>query len=166
MPVQAVLPGGYFAGWIGGAALRDGVTLDLESLRAHGSTLGAGTIVVVPESVCGLVQAAALLRFFADGSVRQCGPCTFGTPAMALLMERLALGRAEPSDVERLRHYADVMLPKRCACGHLDGATIAARAAWSVLEREIAQHRRGRTCGRPWRVVLPGLEGYRVRRDD
>lgn len=162
-PVQAVLPGGYFAGWLGGAALRQGVTLDRESLRPHGVALGTGTIVVVPESVCGLAQAAALLRFFADQSVRQCGPCTYGTTAVAEIMERLALGRAEPSDLERMQHFAGVMLPRRGACGHLDGATIAARTALRAFERDLAQHRRGRTCGRPWRVVLPGLEGYRVR---
>lgn len=162
-PVQAVLPGGYFAGWIDGAAVRRGITLDLDSLRAHGATLGAGTIVVVPESVCGLAQAAALLRFFAEQSVRQCGPCTYGTSTMAEIMERLALGRAEPSDLERLQHYADLMLPRRGACGHLDGATIAARTALQVFDREIAQHHRGRSCGRPWQVLLPGLEGYRGR---
>jgi NADH:ubiquinone oxidoreductase subunit F (NADH-binding) len=72
--IQAVLPGGYFGGWIGPDALRQGVTLDGESLALYGANLGSGAIVVVPDSVCGILQAAALSRFFADESVRQCDP--------------------------------------------------------------------------------------------
>lgn len=157
-PIQAVLPGGYFAGWLSGAVLRAGVTLNPDSLRAHGASLGAGTITVIPDSVCGLAQAVALLRFFARESARQCGPCTYGTEAMAATLERIALGRGDPDDLDRLRGYAELMLPRRGACGHLDGATNAARTALRVFEREIATHSRGRTCGRPWRVLLPGME--------
>jgi len=157
-PVQALLPGGYFAGWLSGAALRSGARLDAESLRDHDVSLGAGSITVIPDSVCGLAQAVALLRFFARESVRQCGPCTYGTAAMADALGRLAVGRPESDDVERLRRYSGVMLPRRGACGHLDGATNAARTALHVFEREIAQHARGRTCGRPWRSLLPGVE--------
>jgi NADH:ubiquinone oxidoreductase subunit F (NADH-binding) len=156
--VQAMLPGGYFAGWVAGAALQQGLTLDHESLRAHGATLGAGTLTVVPDTVCGVAQALTLLRFFAAESVRQCGPCTRGTAAMAALMHRLAFGHADATDAERLHRYATVMLPRRGACGHLDGATYAARTALSVYERDLARHARGGSCGRPWRVVLPGLE--------
>lgn len=157
-PVQALLPGGYFAGWLSGAALKTGVRLDPDSLREHGVSLGAGSITVVPESVCGLTQAVALLRFFARESVRQCGPCTYGTEAMADALQRLAVGHPAADDLERLHRYAEVMLPRRGACGHLDGATNAARSALKVFEREIANHARGRSCGRPWRSVLPGLE--------
>lgn len=157
-PVQALLPGGYFAGWLPGAALRSGVRLEPASLRAHGVSLGAGTITVISDAVCGLAQAVALLRFFARESVRQCGPCTYGTSAMAAALERLARGQAASDDLERLRGYAEVMLPRRGACGHLDGATNAASTALQVFEREIALHARGRQCGRPATVLLPGVE--------
>ncbi len=157
-PIQAVLPGGYFAGWLNGAALHGGVALSAESLRDHGVELGSGAITVVSDGVCGLAQAVALLHFFARESARQCGPCAFGTPAMAAALERLARGRAEDNDVPRLRRYAEVVLPGRGACSHLDGATIAARTALHVFAEEIAQHARYGGCGRPERVVLPGLE--------
>src|SRR5581483_9727235 len=68
-----------------------------------------------------------LLRFFAQESVRQCGPCTHGTAAMAGTLKRCVAGAAAPADLERLRRRAEVMLPRRGACGHLYGAARAAR---------------------------------------
>lgn len=157
--VQAVLPGGYFAGWLPPRAVEE-ATLDPASLRAWGSDLGSAAITVVPDTVCGLWQAARLLRFFADESARQCGPCTFGTAAMADALERIALGRAREDDVERLHLYAERMLPRRGACGHLDGAATAARTALDVFENEIRMHLHHGGCGRPMRSVLPGLEDH------
>jgi len=156
--IQAVLPGGYFGGWLPVEALHHGVALTPSSLGAWGSDLGCAAVTVVPETVCGLWQAARLLRFFANESAQQCGPCTFGTAAMADLMERLARGDGRPEDVARLRRYAEHVLPKRGACSHLDGATIAARTALQVFQDDLARHLRYGTCGRPLRSVLPGLE--------
>ncbi len=156
--LQAVLPGGYFAGWVAPEQVWRGLRFDLESMRAIGAGIGSGAITVIPESVCGLWQAVYLLRFFANESARQCGPCTFGTAAMAGVLERIARGKPEPHDLERIEHYANVMLPKRGACSHLDGATIMARTALDVFQREIQVHLRYGDCGRPTHSVLPGLE--------
>lgn len=158
--LSALLPGGYFSGWLDEQSVRRGATLEPGSLKQYGAMLGTAAVTVVPDSVCGLEQAAALLRFFADESARQCGPCTFGTAAMADILERVTRGRAEHDDLSRLQRYAEEMLPKRGACGHLDGATIAARTALAVFRNEIAQHLRTGTCGRARRVVLPGLERF------
>ena len=156
--IQAVLPGGYFAGWLSAAAVGNGVALAPASLRAAGTDLGSAAITVIPETVCGLWQAVRLLRFFADESARQCGPCTFGTVAMADALARIARGQPHPDDLDRLHHYAERMLPGRGACGHLDGATIAARTALDVFATEIETHLRYGGCGRPAGSVLPGLE--------
>jgi NADH:ubiquinone oxidoreductase subunit F (NADH-binding) len=156
--IQAVLPGGYFSGWLPATAVWRGVTLDPASLRAAGSDLGSAAITVVPETVCGLWQAVRLLRFFADESARQCGPCTFGTAAMADALERIARGNARADDLDRLHHYSERMLPGRGACSHLDGAVAAARTALDVFAGEIEMHLRYGGCGRPMRSMLPGLE--------
>jgi NADH:ubiquinone oxidoreductase subunit F (NADH-binding) len=156
-PVQAVLPGGYFAGWVSGAALRAGVRLERESLAAVGAMPGAGAISVVSDEVCGLWQATRLLRFFADESARQCGTCTHGTQAMADALERIARGQAAPNDLKRLASWANHTLPGRGACGHLDGAATAARTTLTVFKDEIERHLRHGGCGRPTASVLPGL---------
>jgi NADH:ubiquinone oxidoreductase subunit F (NADH-binding) len=156
--LQAVLPGGYFAGWLAPEQIWRGIRLDRESMRAAGVGLGSGAITVIPDNVCGLWQAVRLLRFFAEESARQCGPCTFGTVAMADVLQRIARGTPETHDLERLEHYANHMLPKRGACSHLDGATIMARTAFDVFQREIQTHLRHGGCGRPTQSILPGLE--------
>lgn len=158
-PPQAVLPGGYFSGWVGGDAIRRGVRLDRASLAEQGALLGSGAITVVPRSVCGLWQAVYLLRFFADESARQCGPCTFGTVAMADALERIAVGQPEPDDLRRLEHYASTVLPGRGACGHLDGATIAARTTLEVFRDDIHRHLTRGHCGRAAHCILPGVRG-------
>lgn len=159
--LQAVLPGGYFGGWLAPEQVWSGIRLDRESMSAAGVGFGSGAITVIPDNVCGLWQAVRLLRFFADESAQQCGPCTFGTVAMADVLERIARGTPEEHDLERLRHYADYVLPKRGACSHLDGATVMARTALDVFEREIDNHLHFGGCGRPTRSILPGLETTR-----
>ncbi|HET7037698.1 MAG TPA: NADH-ubiquinone oxidoreductase-F iron-sulfur binding region domain-containing protein [Thermomicrobiaceae bacterium] len=154
--IQAVLPGGYFSGWLPGAAVA-AAALEPDALAGLGVALGSGAIVVVPDTVCGLAQAARLLRFFADESARQCGPCTHGTQAMAGVFTRLLAGTARPEELERLRLWSERMLPGRGACGHLDGAAWAARSALAVFAEEIAAHSRHGGCGRPQGVLLPGL---------
>jgi NADH:ubiquinone oxidoreductase subunit F (NADH-binding) len=158
--LYALLPGGFFSGWIDEPSIRRGARLEPNSLRASGAMLGTAAITVVPDSVCGLEQAVALLRFFAAESARQCGPCTHGTTAMAIILGRIVDGKAEHDDLSRLEHYANEMLPKRGACGHLDGATLAARTALSVFRREIPEHMKSGTCGRSRRVILPGFERF------
>jgi NADH:ubiquinone oxidoreductase subunit F (NADH-binding) len=98
-----------------------------------------------------------LLRFFADESARQCGTCKFGTIAMADALERIARGESRRDDLQRLSHYANEMLPGRGACGHLDGATIAARTALSVFRDDIQRHITHGRCGRSVTCALPGV---------
>jgi NADH:ubiquinone oxidoreductase subunit F (NADH-binding) len=156
-PLQAVLPGGYFSGWLSGAAVAGGVTLDRQTLQQHGAAIGSGAIAVVSGATCGLAQAVAVLKFFARESARQCGPCTFGTQAMADALQRVASGTPNETDLPKLRQWSEVMLPRRGACGHLDGASMAARTALHVFDKEIRQHARFGRCGRAARVVLEGL---------
>lgn len=157
-PIQALLPGGFFSGWISGEAVRGGARLNRENLARFGASPGSGAISVVSTGVCGLWQAVRLLRFFADESARQCGVCVSGSAEMTGALERVALGEARHDDLKRLRRWSTETLPGRGACSHLDGAAIAARTAIHVFQNEIAEHTRLGTCGRPVRIVLPGLD--------
>lgn len=157
-PVQAVLPGGYFSGWLSADALHAGVRYVRDDLGRFGASPGSGAISVVSDGVCGLYQAAALLRFFADQSARQCGMCINGTAAMADALGRILRGAARPDDLSQLERWATRTLPGRGACGHLDGAALAARSALQVFSSEIQEHLRFGSCGRPERLVLPGID--------
>jgi NADH:ubiquinone oxidoreductase subunit F (NADH-binding) len=145
-PVQAILVGGYFGRWLSAAAALDAV-LTVDGMRAAGGVLGAGIVLALPSSSCGLAATAAVLRYLADQSARQCGPCLNGLPAMATALEQLAAGQPPPDVVARLDHWAGVVTG-RGACAHPDGAAALLTSALRTFASDVQLHL-SRPCGRP-----------------
>src|SRR5260370_4192557 len=81
-PAAAVLLGGYFGVWLPAAEAWD-VPLDAEGLRGRGLALGCGVIGVQPATRCGVCDTARIMRYLAEGSSSQCGPCFFGLRALS-----------------------------------------------------------------------------------
>jgi NADH-quinone oxidoreductase subunit F len=92
--IRAVTMAGLSGGFLAGRAL-DEVTLDEPSIRAQGSFLGAGGIIVFDDTRDMVAAARAAMEFFAHESCGKCFPCRIGTQRLA---ERLAGegGPAEP----------------------------------------------------------------------
>jgi len=118
--------------------------------------LGLASLVVLPAEACGLAVTSAIVGYLAGESAGQCGPCMFGLPAIAGDLEALASGSARPEVLERLRRRLGV-IPGRGACAHPDGATRLAASALEVFAQDIAEHARGRPCGRVGTGALPVL---------
>lgn len=151
-PAQAVLLGGYHGAWVPWPVARD-LTMSNEALRAHGLTVGAGVVVVLPAGVCGPAEVSRVLDYLARESAGQCGPCVFGMPALATsYREHLRTGR------RRHRHRLaelPAMLERRGGCNHPDGSLRFLRSAQSVFAGHLATHRSGE-CPLPRRApVLP-----------
>ena len=142
---HALLIGGYFGTWV---RARDALDLPLANaaLKPLGASLGARTIVVLPQDACGLTESVRVARYLAKESAGQCGPCVFGLPAMADALGRL--------DVDRLRRLAP-QVHGRGACAHPNGATRFVASAVDVFADEIRRHREGRCCGPTHPPVLP-----------
>jgi NADH:ubiquinone oxidoreductase subunit F (NADH-binding) len=151
---QAFLVGGYFGTWV---AARDAVDLPFtnESLRPLGASLGARTLIVLPQDACGLAETARVVRYLARESAGQCGSCFFGLPAIATAFETLASGGADaPKALERLARLVP-QVEGRGACAHPTGATRLVASALRVFAQEIDRHRAGRCCGPHHPHVLP-----------
>ncbi len=88
-PVEAVLIGGYFGRWLPADL---GLELSSAALQARGGSLGAGVVVALPGSACGLVESARIVRYLAGESAGQCGPCVFGLAALADAVDELVDG--------------------------------------------------------------------------
>ncbi|HEY2073232.1 MAG TPA: NADH-ubiquinone oxidoreductase-F iron-sulfur binding region domain-containing protein [Gaiellaceae bacterium] len=142
---HAILIGGYFGTWVRAHDVLD-LPLANAALEPLGASLGARTIVVLPQDACGLAESARVARYLADESAGQCGPCVFGLPAMADALERL--------DVDRLRKLAP-QVSGRGACAHPTGATRFVASAVDVFADEIRRHRQGSCCGPDHPPVLP-----------
>jgi NADH:ubiquinone oxidoreductase subunit F (NADH-binding) len=153
--VQAFLLGGYFGSWIDAAAAGRLSLLDSELARA-GATLGAGAIVVLPETVCGLDQAARVARYLADESAGQCGPCVHGLSALAGAMETVADGLGD-TRAKALRWLQQVR--GRGACRHPDGAVRFVESSLAVFADEVELHARNRCSGRRGEFLPTGPRG-------
>ncbi|HUX03460.1 MAG TPA: NADH-ubiquinone oxidoreductase-F iron-sulfur binding region domain-containing protein [Acidimicrobiales bacterium] len=141
---QAVVIGGYGAGWLEGSLLD--TPFSNEALAPLGATVGAGIIVVLPRAGCGLVETHRVVRWMANESARQCGPCAFGLPALADdLAHLLQPSRDAIAAHQRLVERCAV-IEGRGACRHPDGVVRFVRSALKVFASDVAEHVRGAPC--------------------
>ncbi len=107
-PLGAIQPGGASSNFLGPASLD--VPLDFGSLRAAGSMLGSGALVVMAEGTDLLAAATNVLRFFRDESCGKCVPCRVGsTKAHQILADHLAAGGGPAGLGERITELEQVM---------------------------------------------------------
>jgi NADH:ubiquinone oxidoreductase subunit F (NADH-binding) len=159
VPVQAVLVGGYAGGWL---PMPSATRLPLTSaaLRSAGSALGVGSLMLLPADGCGLSDTEWILRYLADESANQCGPCMFGLPAVAADFSELVLGGRSAADAAERLHRRLRIIAGRGACGHPDGAVRLAASALRVFERDLRAHVSGHPCRRAGHPRLPRLHQH------
>jgi NADH:ubiquinone oxidoreductase subunit F (NADH-binding) len=149
---RAILIGGYFGAWVP-AEHAAGLVLSSAALGTVGASLGAGGVFVLPASACGVAESARVLRFLADESAGQCGPCVHGLAAIANAFEQLV--RLDGADVRpQLERWLE-LVKGRGACRHPDGAARFAASSLAVFSDEIEQHVRHHRCSSGARPVLP-----------
>jgi NADH:ubiquinone oxidoreductase subunit F (NADH-binding) len=152
-PIQAVLVGGYFGAWLPAeTALRTRLTH--ADLVAAGAALGAGVLLALPASACGLAESQRVATWLAGQSAGQCGPCTFGLPAIA---EDLALlnRSGNTSNVRNRLERRLRQVEGRGACHHPDGTARFVASVLQTFAADLARHRRGQHCPPARYPVLP-----------
>ena len=135
---QALLVGGYFGGWLP-AEYAWGIPLSQPTLRAAGGAMGAGILICLPATACGLAESARVLRYLAEESAGQCGPCVFGLPALAEALADLAYQGGRGRAVEQISRLLPA-IEGRGACRHPDGATQLVRSALRTFAADARWH--------------------------
>jgi NADH:ubiquinone oxidoreductase subunit F (NADH-binding) len=153
-PLRALLVGGYFGTWVDASDAME-LRLAREDLRSVGCTLGAGVLVALGESSCGLHESARVTDYLSKQSAGQCGPCVYGLRAIADSMGAIADGVANDGERERVLQWARE-IRGRGACHHPDGAVRFVASALSVFADEIEWHRRERCGARPAGLPVGG----------
>lgn len=153
---QAVLTGGYFGSWLP-AEIAWPLPLAHAAVRAAGGALGAGIVIALPESACGLAETARVVRYLSGQTAGQCGPCVFGLPALADALADLAYqGRNRTAgQIQTLIG----LIEGRGACRHPDGATQLARSALAAFREDVWWHQERGPCygiRRPPVLPIPG----------
>jgi NADH:ubiquinone oxidoreductase subunit F (NADH-binding) len=141
--LQAILTGGYFGTWLPvGKAWQ--LPLTHRDLKSAGGALGAGIIVALPDTACGLAETARVVRYLAAESAGQCGPCVFGLPALADAVADLAyqgqLRSARGAD------WLISLVEGRGACKLPDGATQLVRSALDTFAVDASWHEERGPC--------------------
>jgi NADH:ubiquinone oxidoreductase subunit F (NADH-binding) len=157
---QALLTGGYGGSWLSGEHLD--VAYDNTALAPYGATVGAGILVVLGRSGCGLAETQRIVKWMANESARQCGPCAFGLPALADDLSQLLRSANGAPDVHRELIERCNVIEGRGACRHPDGVVRLVRSALDVFRDDIAQHAKGVHCAgsrsHEYFVKVPTLE--------
>ncbi|WP_136810197.1 NADH-quinone oxidoreductase subunit NuoF [Desulfosediminicola flagellatus] len=83
------------------------VTLDYESMAAHGTMFGSGGIVVLDETVDAVKLVDNLIDFYHHESCGQCTPCREGLGWMKKITKKLLAGKGTLEDIDLLRELCD-----------------------------------------------------------
>ncbi|MEC9375082.1 MAG: NADH-quinone oxidoreductase subunit NuoF [Pseudomonadota bacterium] len=123
-PLKAVIPGGSSVPVMPAENILD-ITLDYEAVKAAGSSLGTGSLMIMNEKTCMVRALHRIARFYHAESCGQCTPCREGTGWLHLMLTRILDGKGELEDLSRLEAVAN----------KIEGHTICAlgdAAAWPV----------------------------------
>jgi NADH:ubiquinone oxidoreductase subunit F (NADH-binding)/(2Fe-2S) ferredoxin/ferredoxin len=113
---KAVQTGGPSGGCLPEAYLDQSV--DYESLKAAGSMMGSGGMVVMDEDTCMVDVARYFLSFTQAESCGKCVPCRIGTKQMLDILERICAGEGKTEDITLLRTLSDqIEAGSLCALG-------------------------------------------------
>ena len=153
----ALLVGGYFGAWLP-AGTAWPVPMCHAALKAAGGAMGAGLVIVLPVSSCGLAETARVVRYLADENAGQCGPCMFGLPALADAMADLAYHGGRRRALERVASLAG-LVAGRGACRHPDGAVQLVRSALRAFEADARRHDHRGPCPGVARAPLLPVPG-------
>lgn len=122
--ILCVIPGGSSMPPLRGDQL-EGVKMDAESLKAVGSAIGTGGIMIMDEDTDLVKVLARIAHFYHHESCGQCTPCREGTGWMEKVLQRIIRGEGSISDIDLLISIAN----------NIEGNTICAlgeAAAWPV----------------------------------
>jgi NADH-quinone oxidoreductase subunit F len=143
--IGLVFPGGPAGGPLGPEDLD--VLLDPDALRAKGTALGTGAILVVGASACPLAVAASVAGFFERESCGQCPPCSVGTASLARVLRAFESGGGRPRDLRDLHDVAGFM-SSHGYCAHCRTAAAVATGMARSFAKAVALHGEGGGC--PW----------------
>lgn len=140
--LSAVLVGGYHGRWV----RPESYMISPGGVAGHVVRPGAGVIHALGREACGVQATARMVTYLAGESAKQCGPCMFGLPAMASVLNRIAACERNPRLPGELDRLAK-LVSGRGACRHPDGTAGLVSSALEVFADDVRAHLNGRCIG-------------------
>lgn len=119
--------------------------MDYERLRALGSIMGSGGLIVMDEKSCMPDVAKFFMEFCMDESCGKCVPCRVGTVQMHLILERITSGSATTRDIGKLEELCK-MVSETSLCGLGQTAPNPILSTLRYFREEYEAHVKNRIC--------------------
>ena len=119
--------------------------IDYESLKAIGSMMGSGGLIVMDDTKCMVSLAKFYLEFTVSESCGKCTPCRIGTKRMLEILEKLCNGEGTELDIYKLEKLA-VNIQKASICGLGQSAPNPVISTLKYFREEFRQHAIQKEC--------------------
>ena len=123
--------------------------MDFASVRATGSRMGTGTIVILDDKTCPVAFIHNLIKFFAAESCGFCTPCREGLPWTEKILTSFELGTANMKDIDILEFHTRFMGPGNTFCAHAPGAMEPLQSGLKYFREDFIRHINEKHC--PWK---------------
>jgi NADH:ubiquinone oxidoreductase subunit F (NADH-binding)/NADH:ubiquinone oxidoreductase subunit E len=142
--VKAFSPSGAASGFIPFEKFKD-THLDFKSMRAAGTMLGSGAIVVMDETRCTLDMTLNAIIFFRNESCGKCVPCRMGSQKLVDILLGWTRGRGSMTDLQLVADLAETM-EQTSICGLGQFVPYPITTALKHFRAEIESHVKDRIC--------------------
>jgi len=134
---QAVFPGGPSNAILRGDQID--IPMDFETLKAAGSGLGTGAVIVVSEKSCIVKTAITYTGFFARESCGQCPPCILGLENLTKILKKIDVGQGCEADLNEIKLLC-AMIKGKGYCYLLTGAVLALESILLHFRETFVRH--------------------------
>ena len=136
--LKACIPGGSSVPVVPGDIMMD-VTMDYDSIAKAGSSLGAGSVIIMDDTVCMVKALERLSYFYFEESCGQCTPCREGTGWLYRVIHRIEHGKGKPEDLELLLDVSE-NIGGRTICALGDAAATPVKSFIKHFRAEFDYH--------------------------
>ena len=119
--------------------------IDYESLKAIGSMMGSGGLIVMDETKCMVNIAKFYLEFTVSESCGKCTPCRIGTKRMLETLEKICNGNGTEEDLDKLQVLANNIV-KASVCGLGQTAPNPVLSTMRYFMDEYIEHVKDHKC--------------------
>ena len=119
--------------------------IDYESLKAIGSMMGSGGLIIMDDSKCMVNLAKFYLGFTVDESCGKCTPCRIGTKRLLEILDKITEGKGEEGDIEKLERLCS-NIQKASVCGLGQTAPNPVLSTIKYFREEYREHIDHKEC--------------------
>ena len=142
--LKAVIPGGSSVPLLPAEIMMQ-CTMDYDSLAKAGSMLGAGSVILIDDSVCMVRALERLSYFYFEESCGQCTPCREGAGWLYRVVHRIEHGQGRPEDLDLLIDVSK-NIGGRTICGLGDAAATPVQSFIKHFRSEFEHHIEHKRC--------------------